>query len=67
MSRYPVSPNGVLLMTNFSYGLFEVRKMTNFNYDLFKVSKMCVYFFMVKITINFKISIHSDWLILLVN
>ena len=34
---------------------------------LFKVSKMCVCFFMVKITINFKISIEREWLILLVS
>ena len=54
-------------MTNFNYNLFKVIKMTNFNYDLFKVGKMCVCFFMVKITINFKISVHREWLILLVS
>ena len=73
MPRYPVSPKGVLFlfkvskMTNFNYDLFKVSKMTNSNYDLFKVGKMCVCFFMVKITINFKISIQREWLILLVS
>ena len=40
MPRYPVSPKGVLLMTNFNYDLLKVSKMTNVNYGLFKVSKM---------------------------
>ena len=42
MPGHPFSPKGVLLMTNFNYDLFKIRKMTNFNYDLFKVSKKCV-------------------------
>ena len=64
-------------MTNFNYDLFKDSKRTYFNCDLFKVSKMrvcvcvcvcvCARFFMVKITINFKISIRKEWLILLVH
>ena len=56
---------GIRFLPGVSF-LFKGSKMTNFNYDLFKVSK-CVCFFMVKITMNFKISIHRKWLILLVN
>ena len=55
MPKYPVSPEGVLLMTNFNYDLFKVRKMTEFDYDLFKVSKMTEF------------SIHGECLILHVN
>ena len=66
-------------MNNFNYDLFQFSKMPNFNYDLFKVSKITYFnydlfksqqnvcFFMVKTTINFKFSIHREWLILLVN
>ena len=64
MPRYPVSPMGILLMTNFNYDFFKVHKMTKFNCDLFKVPKM------TNFNSNlFKVckSIHREWLILLFN